>query len=126
MKSKAKEPGAQAPPKKKQVRSLKRPIRVLVNDDEREAIERLASMAGMPPSTYVRSAALGARIKSVYDADAVADLVRISGDLGRLGGLFKLWLTDRRGQLATVGDMNRMLADIRGLQEQIRSVLRRV
>jgi len=36
----------------------------------------------------------GYQIKGVMDYQHVRELVRVNGDLGRLGGLLKLWLTD--------------------------------
>ncbi len=36
----------------------------------------------------------GYEAKSIVDYERVGELARISGDLGRLGGLLKWWLTD--------------------------------
>ena len=69
-----------------------RTLRFRVSDDEAEVIEDRAARAGLTLSAYVRAAALNHRIKSVYDLQAVGDLVRVNGDLGRVAGLLKLWL----------------------------------
>jgi hypothetical protein len=45
-------------------------------------------------STYLMRVGLGYPVKSVLDNKRVEELCRINGDLGRLGGLLKLWLTD--------------------------------
>ncbi len=37
---------------------------------------------------------LGYRVHNILDNRRVEELARINGDLGRLGGLLKLWLTD--------------------------------
>jgi len=38
---------------------------------------------------------MGYKIESVIDANLVLQLAKINGDQGRLGGLLKLWLTNR-------------------------------
>jgi hypothetical protein len=35
------------------------------------------------------------RPKSVYDLEAVEQLAKVGADLGRLGGLLKLWLSTK-------------------------------
>ncbi|WP_442963648.1 hypothetical protein [Pseudomonas sp. MF6784] len=37
-------------------------------------------------------------IRSVVDLAAVADLAKVNGDFGRVAGLLKFWLAERRGQ----------------------------
>lgn len=56
------------------------------------------AQAGLSLSTYLLAAGLNHPIRSVADLDAVADLVRVNGDLGRVAGLLKLWLAEKRGQ----------------------------
>lgn len=48
----------------------------------------------MSVSHYLRSRGMGYRLKSILDADAVMELVKVNGDQGRLGGLLKMWLTN--------------------------------
>ncbi|WP_439100127.1 conjugal transfer transcriptional regulator TraJ [Citrobacter freundii] len=43
---------------------------------------------------YLREVGQGYEIKGITDYERVRELARINGDLGRLGGLLKLWLTD--------------------------------
>ncbi len=70
------------------------PLKVYCLPDEREAIEVNAKQAGLSVSTYLRRIGQGRQVKSVVDAEQVRELVRVNGDLGRLGGLLKLWLTN--------------------------------
>lgn len=76
----------------------KRPINVWVTADERQQIERLAAATSLPVSVYLRTLGLGYEPKSTLDADSVLELLKLGGDLGRLGGLLKLWLVDRPGE----------------------------
>lgn len=45
-------------------------------------------------STYLLNIGLGYQIKGIVDNNEVEKLAKVNGDLGRLGGLLKLWLTN--------------------------------
>ncbi|WP_088136714.1 conjugal transfer transcriptional regulator TraJ [Escherichia coli] len=62
--------------------------------EERAEIEALAKASGHSASTYLRLVGQGYQVTGVTDYENVRELVRVNGDLGRLGGLLKLWLTD--------------------------------
>ncbi|OIN07128.1 conjugal transfer transcriptional regulator TraJ [Oceanisphaera psychrotolerans] len=68
------------------------PIKVYCLPEERAVIEENARRAGLSASTYLRDVGQGYQIQGVTDAEQVRELVRVNGDLGRLGGLLKLWL----------------------------------
>ena len=70
------------------------PIKVYCLPEERAAIEANAQAAGMSTSAYLLAVGQGYRVQGVTDYENVRELVRVNGDLGRLGGLLKLWLTD--------------------------------
>ena len=70
------------------------PIKVYCFPHEREAIEEAARGSAMSTSRFLNQVGQGYRVTGILDYKAVEDLVRINGDLGRLGGLLKLWLTD--------------------------------
>lgn len=69
-------------------------LRVPVFPEEKEDIEANAKRAGVSVARYLRDVGLGYQIKGVLDYQHVRELVRVNGDLGRLGGLLKWWLTD--------------------------------
>lgn len=70
------------------------PFKVYCLPDERAMIQQLADSAGMSVTRYLREVGLGYKIKGVLDYRAVRELVRVNADLGRLGGLLKMWLSD--------------------------------
>lgn len=70
------------------------PIKVYCLPEERELIEANAKRAGISVARYLRDVGQGYQVKGVMDYHYVRELVRVNGDLGRLGGLLKLWLTD--------------------------------
>ncbi len=69
-------------------------LRVPVFQNEKENIEAIARQAGLSVAAFLRDAGQGYEITGVTDYEQVRELARINGDLGRLGGLLKLWLTN--------------------------------
>jgi len=69
------------------------PIKVYCFPDEREVIEQQARSTGLSKSSYLLRVGMGYPIRSIVDNHQVEELVKINGDLGRLGGLLKLWLS---------------------------------
>lgn len=97
-----------------------KPIEVWVTDEEKGAITERAEEAGMSRSGYLRALGLNTPIHSVVDLKAVADLGKISGDLGRVAGLLKLWLSEKNGQGTSSVEIERMMIEFRELQAGIR------
>lgn len=101
---------AQAP------RDRQRTLRVVVNDHERERIEAMAKMAGLSLSAYLRTAGLNHPIRSMLDYDAIMELIRLHADLGRVGGLLKLWLAERRGEVVSAEMVDAAFEELRELR----------
>lgn len=99
----------------------KRSKRILVSmtDAEWSMIRDSAAAAHMSVSTYLRNLGLGHEPPSTFDMEAVAALAKVNGDQGRLGGLLKLWLTERPGEGASESDVARMLRQIEAFQQQM-------
>lgn len=102
-------------------------LRVPVLPEEADEIRRMAAAAGVPVAAYMRSTALGYRLHGVLDHQRVEELMRINGDLGRLGGLLKLWLTDDP-RTATFGEatIRAVLSKIEDTQYEMQQVMRAV
>lgn len=96
-----------------------KPIEVWVTDEEKAAITARAKEAGMARSAYLRALGLNTAIRSVVDLAAVTDLVKVSGDLGRVAGLLKLWLAEKRGEGANAIDVESTMVEFRRLQAAI-------
>lgn len=105
----------------KNVRSRRRgkPIEVWVTDEERTIICELAEQAGLSRSAFLRAAGLNKRVGARADLEAVRELVKVNGDLGRIAGLLKLWLAEKRGQGASPMDVEQMMKGFRELQAGI-------
>jgi hypothetical protein len=61
---------------------------------EKQQIEDNAKTAGLTIANYLRNVGMGYKIRGIVDNNEVEKLAKINGDLGRLGGLLKLWLTN--------------------------------
>ena len=96
-----------------------RPYKVWVTPAERATIDRLTATTGLSASTYLRTLGMGFEPRSILDHQHVSDLLNECGNLGRLGGLLKLWLTDKPGQGAPETDVRRLLDQIGEVREQI-------
>ncbi len=112
----------QKPPTRKD-----RHLRVPVLPSEEQEIKRLAAAAGLPVAAYLRNVALGYRVTGILDNKRVEELARINGDLGRLGGLLKLWLTDDP-RTAAFGEATilAVLSKIVDTQEEMHKIMRAV
>lgn len=75
-------------------RKTGRHLRVPVLPDEELAIKANAAQAGLSIAAYLRRLGLGYPCHSSLDKQHVLELSKINADLGRLGGLLKLWLTN--------------------------------
>ncbi|KAI5912234.1 conjugal transfer transcriptional regulator TraJ (plasmid) [Thauera sp. 2A1] len=102
-------------------------MRVPVSPGEKVLIEAQAQRAGMSVARFLREVGQGYRIGGVVDYEQVRELARINGDLGRLGGLLKLWLTnDERTAQFGEATLRAVLARIEATQEQMGEVMMKV
>ncbi len=92
-------------------------LRVPVLPEEEMMIKAKANEAGLTIAEYLRNLGLGYTVHSVIDNRQVDALLKINADLGRLGGLIKLWLTnDRRTKYIGKSQLHMTLDTIRETQ----------
>ena len=85
-------------------------------------IKAKASEAGLTIAEYLRNLGLGYTVPSVIDNRQVDALLKINADLGRLGGLIKLWLTnDGRTKYIGKSQLHMTLDTIRETQSAMLS-----
>ena len=106
-------------------------LRVPVLVHERQAIVHQAKASGLSIAAYLRNVGIGYEIHSMLDYRCVADLARVNGDLGRMGGLLKLWLTNderimqfRPTQVRTI--ILRILDKIEHNQDELRKIIQNI
>lgn len=64
-------------------------------------------------------------IKVFVTEEEWADLAKVNGDLGRVAGLLKLWLAEKRGQGARPMDVEAMMNDFRKFQGEVLAIMSR-
>lgn len=103
------------------------PVKVYCLPEERAQLLASASAARKSLSTYLLNVGLGYPVRSILDQRRVEDLLRVNADLGRLGGLLKLWLTNDE-RTATFGEstVRALLAKVEATQGELLHVVRTV
>ena len=111
--------------KKGKTRRESTPVKVWVTPEEKTQIAEKAAAHSMSASRYLRALGLALPIQSTVDQRAVLDLVKINADLGRLGGLIKMWLMSDRSFESQSGQamqrkLDRTLNEIGALQKKMK------
>ena len=111
----------------KATRKASSPVKVYCLPQERKALKEGAKGAGLSLSTYLLKVGLGYRVQGILDNKRVEELAKINGDLGRLGGLLKLWLTNDH-KTAHIGPstIRAVLSKIEDAQTEMITVMRAV
>jgi hypothetical protein len=114
-------------PEEPTTRKANAPIKVYCLPAEKKAIEENARIAGKSTSAFLLAIGQGYRVSGVVDYERVRELAKINGDLGRLGGLLKLWLTNDK-RTAEFGDatIRAVLSKIERHQDELASLMMRV
>lgn len=103
------------------------PIKVYCLPEERRQIEENGKDVGLSMSTYLLNVGMGYQVRGILDNKRVEELARINGDLGRLGGLLKLWLTnDQRTAAFGEATIRALLFKIEDTQGKMHEVMRAV
>jgi hypothetical protein len=80
----------------------------------------------MSTSRYLQIVGVNGEIRSAYDYAAVVELSKVNGDLGRLGELLKLWLTDQASGGVSADDVRRLYHDTKMLQQEVLHLMSRI
>jgi hypothetical protein len=103
------------------------PVKVYCLPDERAQLQANATAARKSVSNYLLNTGLGYQVRGARDHQYVEELIRVNGDLGRLGGLFKLWLTnDERTAGFGESTIRALLGKVEATQDELRDVIRSV
>lgn len=91
--------------------------------EEKAIIQNMANTARLSVAEYLRRVGMSCPISVPFGRENLAQLSRVNGDLGRLGGLLKLWLTDSEKNVGMVGDIRTLLGDIEANQQRMKDIL---
>jgi hypothetical protein len=74
-------------------------------------------------SQFAKAVCLGSEVRSREDQHARGELRRVHADLGRLGGLLNMWLTNEDEHQVNV---RRLLGELEARQTELRRVVARL
>ena len=86
-------------------------------------IQEKAKISGLSMSAFLQALALNQKVRSVLDLHAVTDIVKVNGDLGRVAGLLKLWMLEKRGQGASAHSVEVLMNGFRLLQKKMMDLM---
>lgn len=98
-------------------------ITIKVNENEYKIINEKAQAHNQNTSTYLRNLGMNYPIKSMVDQQAVLALLKVNGDLGKVGGLFKMWLM-RNGEYKDDFSGERTYKDIDALVDELQDLMK--
>lgn len=98
-------------------------IKSYMTESESVCIAALAKQCGLSVSEFTRRVTLGHEVNSKIDKETFLDLLKVNADLGRLGGLFKLALTENTRKVASHREVRRILHEIEDRQEELRQLI---
>ena len=102
--------------------SKKQRITVYLGPNEYNGIQENAKKAGLSLSTFCQRVCLGIPVPGLEHRQAVRDILKASADLGRLGGLLKLALSEGGDKIT----LSRLLKEIDTGQKELRAVARKL
>ncbi len=92
-------------------------ILIRVSPEEKEAIQTIANQCDLTVPAYLRTLGLGFQPHSTLDAKAFEQLAHLHGDIGRVGGLLKLWLSKKSlkayGESLGVPDLVKQILELK-------------
>lgn len=98
-----------------------------VTTEEHAVISDNAKRVGLSRSTYIKRICLGQPTPSLEKQHARRDLMKTNADLGRLGGLFKLCLSEKQVTLVALHqEMRRILREIEFRQRELKTIIARM
>ena len=102
-------------------------VHVRLTPDETRIVQANAGNTGLSPAGLMRTLAVGHEPISVIDSAHILKLSRLSGDLGRVGGLLKLWLSeDKSITLRHRREINQLRDTMLANQKELRTAINNI
>lgn len=98
-----------------------RVIPIRVTPSEKDQLLELAQAHGLSLSEYIRQAGLAQEITNRTEVETVLQLAKINADQARLGNLLKLAIDQDN-----YTEVERLIAEIRQIQQQLKDAVNRV
>ena len=97
-------------------------IKIRVSPEEKKLLEEGAGRCDLSVPAWLRKLGLGHRPASHVDIQAVEKIARLHGDLGRVGGLLKMWINNgSEARQASDLDVPDLLIQLHELQKDMKA-----
>jgi len=107
--------------------SKKAVLKTYLTPEEYKRIQEHADRAGLSLSTFAKRVCLGQPTPSLEKQHARRDLLKVNADLGRLGGLFKLCLSETDTPIRAMHlEVRRVLREIEARQRELKAAIARI
>lgn len=107
--------------------SKKAVLKTYLTPEEYEKIMESADRTGLSLSTFAKRLCLGLPVPSLENQKARRELLKVNADIGRLGGLFKLCLSEKEGPLVALHqEVRRVLREIEARQRELKAAVARI
>jgi len=107
--------------------SKKTVLKTYLTPEEYGKIMASADRTGLSLSTFAKRVCLGLSVPSLENQQARRELLKINADLGRLGGLFKLCLSEKEEPLVALHqEVRRVLREIEARQRELKAAVTRI
>jgi hypothetical protein len=107
--------------------SKKTVLKTYLTPEEYEKIMESADRTGLSLSTFAKRVCLGQPVPSLEIQKARRELLRVNADLGRLGGLFKLCLSNKEGSLQVLHqEVRQVLREIEARQRELKVAVAKI
>ena len=100
-------------------------IKSYVTAEEHETLKQRAEQTGFSVSEYVRRMATDKGVKSTVDKGVFMSALKVNADLGRLGGLFKYYIS-RGFKNVSPGEVRTLLREIETRQRDFSPVISKI
>ena len=99
-------------------------VRFRIGEEELKKINEKADLCAVNRSEYIRQMSMHGSIRSKLDKEATRQLFLLQADVGRLGGLFKLWLSRAEdSSMHEQLDIYRLVFEIEQLKKSINKLI---
>ena len=99
-------------------------IQIRVSPEEKKLLEEGVGRCDLSVPAWLRKLGLGHRPASHVDIQALEKLARLHGDLGRVGGLLKMWLSDRNAEQARRLDIPDLIIQLNALRAEMKATVK--
>ena len=107
--------------------SKKAVLKTYLTPEEYKRIQEHADRTGLSLSTFAKRVCRGQPTPSLEKQHARRDLLKVHADIGRLGGLFKLCLSEKDTPIPALHiEVRKLLREIEARQRELKAAIARI